>query len=330
MADTLPIIDKLSHARTRCTFTITDTERDTLEHMALEHMAKKSYVKGFRAGHAPLEIIKEQTKPETLMENIVHAFLQEHLPRLLKEQKLTPIVHPRVELTSHTPITLSITIIEKPLVKFRKKDALRIAKKEISVTDTDVTTALDTLKKEHSITEWTDAVVQKQWGIPSLEKLRTSVTEALKHQRKEAAQKQREEAFFEQVQKIVDVDCAPELLEDEERQMLGSLQENLQKQNLSFAEWLKRTGKAEETFRTDTRNEAEHRLRLRFGIDALLQEHQITVPEEEMTKGIEDFLRSLPTQERDRLAPLYAPGGEGRERFRWQRRMEKLLAVFLD
>lgn len=330
MANTHPVIEKLSHARTRCIFTITDSERDTLERKALEHLVKKSHVKGFRAGHAPLEIIKEQTKPETLIESIVHAFLQEHLPKLLGEQKLTPIIHPRVELTSHTPITLSITIVEKPPVTFQKKDTLRITKKETSVTDADVTTALDTLKKEHSITEWTDAVVQKQWGIPSLEKLRTSITEALKHQRREAARKQREQAFFEQVQKIVDVDLAPELLEDEERQILGSLQENLQKQNLSFAEWLKRTGKAEATFRTDMRSEAEHRLRLRFGIDALLQEHNISISEEEMEKELEEFLRSLPKEERTRLAPLYTRGGEGYERFRWQRRMEKLLAVFLD
>ena len=316
--------------RTRCTLIIADTEKGALEQMALEHMAKKSHVKGFRAGHAPVGIIKEQIKPETLTEEIAHAFLQKHIPKLLQEQKLTPIIHPRIELTSHAPITLQITIVEKPSVKFQGKDAIRIAKKEIHITDTEVTKTLDTLQKEHAIAEWSDAVVQKQWGIPSLEKLRTSITSALKHQKEQTEQKRREEAFFEQVQKIIEVDLAPELLEDEERQILGSLQENLRTQNLSFAEWLKRTGKSEETFRTKMRSEAEHRLRLRFGIDALLQEHGISVSEEEVTKEIEEFLWSLPPQERERLSPLYAPGGEGAERFRWQRRMQKLLAIFLE
>ncbi|MBI4129487.1 hypothetical protein HY464_02235 [Candidatus Peregrinibacteria bacterium] len=330
MADVIPVIEKLAHARTRCTFTIAATERDTLERSALERMAKKSQVKGFRTGHAPLEIIKEQTTPEALTEHIIHAFLQEHLPKLLKERNLAPIIHPKIEITSHSPITLSIIIVEKPAVKFRGQDALHIKKKETIVPDKEITKTLDTLKKEHAIAEWTDAVIQKQWGISSLGQLRTSIAEALKRQKEQAEQKRREEAFFTQIQSGVDVECAPELLEDEERQMLGSLQENLRTQNLSFAEWLKRAKKSEETFRTDMRKEAEHRLRLRFGIDALLQEHNIAVSEEEITKGIAEFLRSLPPQERDRLAPLYAPGGEGAERFHWQRRMQKLLAVFLE
>ncbi len=330
MDDLRPIVEKLPHARTRCTFTIDTTKRSALEHGALERMAKKTQVKGFRAGHVPLEIVKAHTKPEALTEEIVHAFLQEHLPKFLKEQKLTPVIHPRVALTSHAPITLSITIVEKPTVTFRKKDALRIAKKDVSITDAEITNALDTIKKEHAIAEWTDAAVRKQWGIPSIEALRASITDALKRQKEQAEQRRREEEFFGQVRSAVDVDLAPELLEEEQRQMLESLNENLHSQNLSFAEWLKRTKKSEETFRTDMRKEAEHRLRLRFGIDALLAEHQIAVSEEELAKDIAEFLRSLPQKERDRLAPLYAPGGEGAERFRWHRRMQKLLAVFLE
>lgn len=330
MDDLRPIVEKLPHARTRCTLTIADAERSVLEQRVLEHMAKTSRVRGFRAGRAPIGIIKEQTKPETLMEEIVHAFLRERLPKLLKEQTLTPIIHPRIELTSHAPITLSIVIIEKPAVKFRGQDTLHIEKKEIIVTDAEITKALDILKKEHAITEWTDAAVQKQWGIPSIEKLRTSIADALKRQKEHAEQKRREEAFFAQVQKSTDVDLASELLESEEQHMLDSLQESLRSQNLSFAEWLKRTGKGEEAFREDMREEAERRLRLRFGIDALLQEHNISISEEEMAKEIGEFLRSLPQSDRDRLTSLYTPGNEDYERFRWQRRTQKLLAIFLE
>lgn len=276
MADANPAIEKLSHARSRCTCTIADAEREVLERCALERMAQTSHVKGFRAGKTPLGIIKEQTKPETLTEEIVHAYLREYLPKFLKEQRLTPIIPPKVELLSHAPLTLRITIIEKPTATFPKKDALRIPKKE------------------------------------------------------ETSRTEREEAFFTQIQATVAIDLAPELLEDEEREMLRSLQAMLQSENISFADWLKRTGRSEEAFRADLRNQAGRRLRIRFGIDALLAEHQITVADEEISKEIEEFLRSLPSPERDRLAPLYAPGGEGRERFRWQRRLQKLLAVFLD
>lgn len=330
MVDPKPVIEKLANARTRCTFTPSSTEHSLLEKQAISILGKNLTLKGFRPGQAPPDVVREHCGKERITEEVIHLFLRQALPSFLASQHLTPIIHPRVELTSHAPIALRITIVEKPPVKFRKKDALHIAKKEISVTDDDVMKTLDTLKKEHAITEWADAVVQEKWGIPSLVKLRTSITDALKRQREQAEQKRREEAFFEQLQKIVEVDLATELLEDEERQMLESLQENLRKQNLAFVEWLKHTGKAEETFRTDLRSQAERRLRLRFGIDALLQEHTISVSEEEMAKELEEFLRSLPPQDRDRLAPLYAKEGESYKRFRWQRRMEKLLAVFLD
>lgn len=305
MDDLHPIVEKLSHARTRCTLTIADAERSVLEQRVLEHMAKTSQVRGFRAGMVPIGIIKERTKPETLTEEIVHAFLQERLPKLLKEQTLTPIIHPRIECTSRTPLTLVITVVEKPSVTLRGKDALRIAKKDIHVTDEDVTGALDALKKEHALAEWTDAAVQKQWGIPSIEQLRTSIADALKRQKEHAEQKRREEAFFAQVQKSTDVDLASELLENEEKHMLESLQESLRSQNLSFAEWLKRAGKGEEAFRKDMREEAERRLRLRFGIDALLQEHQIAVEDTTGKKGDDAAAR-------------------------WHRNLQKLLAVFLD
>lgn len=308
MDDLLPIVEKLPHARTRCTFTIADAERSVLEQRVLENMAKTSQARGFRAGRVPIGIVKEQTKPETLTEEIVHAFLRERLPKLLKEQTLTPIIHPRIECTSRTPITLVVTIVEKPSVTLRGKDALRIAKKDIHVTDEDVTSALDALKKEHALAEWTDAAVQKQWGIPSIEKLRTSIADALKRQKEHAEQERREEAFFAQVQKSTDVDLASELLESEEQHMLDSLQEGLHAQNLSFAEWLKRTGKGEEAFRKDMRAEAERRLRLRFGIDTLLQEHQIAASD------------GGATEERDETA----------EHRRWQSRLQKLLALFLN
>lgn len=330
MAETKPIIEHLTPARTRCTFILSDTERSLLEKQAITLLGKNLTLKGFRPGQAPPDVVREHCGKERITEELVHLFLRQTLPSLLQAQHLTPIIHPRVELTSHAPITLRITIVEKPPIKLRKKETLRIAKKEIAVTEDDVKKTLDTLKKEHAISEWTEAVVQKTWGIPSLEKLRTSITDALKRQREQAEQKRREEAFFEQIQNIVEVDLAPELLEDEEQQMLKSLQENLRKQNLSFTEWLKRTGKAEDAFRTDLRSQAERRLRLRFGIDALLQEHTVSVSEEEMAKEIGEFLRSLPKEERTRLAPLYTRGGEGYERFRWQRRMQKLLAVFLE
>lgn len=276
MVDFSPVIEKLANARTRWTCTIADTERGALEHGTLEHMAKTSHAKGFRAGHVPLAIIREQTKAATLIEEVIHAYLRKNLPQFLQEQHLTPIIPPKVELLSHTPLTLCITIVEKPTAKFKKKDALHIPKEE------------------------------------------------------GGSRKEQEEAFFAQVQTIVEVDLAPELLEDEERQVLRSLQESLRSENLSFADWLKRAGKTAEAFRTDMRSQAERRLRLRFGIDALLHEHQITVADEEITKEIENFLRSLPLADRDRLAPLYAHGGEGRERFRWHRRMQKLLAVFVE
>ncbi|MEK7201551.1 MAG: trigger factor, partial [Patescibacteria group bacterium] len=294
MVDTKTVIEKLSHARTRCTITMSDTERNALEQKTLERMAKKSHVKGFRAGHAPLAIIKEQTKPETLTEETVHAFLQKYIPKLLQEQKLTPIIHPRVTLTSRSPLTLQIIIVEEPPVQLRGKEALHIVKKEILVTDDEVTKALDTLKKEHALAEWTDGVVQKTWGIPSITELQASITSALKRQKEQAEQQRREEAFFEQIPQIVDVDLAPELLESEEGQVRTSLEKDLSTKNLSVAEWLRRTGKTEEVFRQELKVQAQRRLRLRFGVDALLSEHQISIPEEEVTKEIEEFLRSLP------------------------------------
>ncbi len=129
---------KLAQSRVQFTVVIDDAEAGKAEQKALSRLAQHVNVAGFRPGKAPADMVKEKVNAEALLEETVRELLPDAIDSVIREQKLTPVVPPRVEVTSKAPLTITVTIVEKPEVKVKSIDTKALKKTEPKFDEKDV------------------------------------------------------------------------------------------------------------------------------------------------------------------------------------------------
>ena len=175
------------------------------------------------------------------------------------------------------------------------------------------------------VPELTDEFVQKNLQLDSVEAFKTQVREYMVEQEKQSLRKKYEEEALEKIRAATQVQLAPELIDDEFRAMLDDLQQHLQKQNVSFKDWLAQNNKTPENAEKELREQAEKRLTVRLGLAKLVDEKDIQMTDEEMQATIQEFLTPLSDKERAEIEPAYQKGQQAYEQLKWQKRVEKLL-----
>ena len=111
--------------------------------------------------------------------------------------------------------------------------------------------------------------------------------------------------------------------------MFDQLTKQLTKADIEFSDWLKQSKKTPEEFQAELKEEAKKKLILRFGIQKLVDEKEITVSEEELESHITTMLEPLSEEERNQVRPLYEKGMQAWHQLEWQKRVEKLMDELL-
>jgi trigger factor len=171
-------------------------------------------------------------------------------------------------------------------------------------------------------------VKEKQLGDSAAD-LRARITESMRTQEEQMDRQRREQAFFDAIAAATKVDLAAELTEQEERNLFEELSNQLQSQKMSLEQWMQQSKRAPEALQKELREEAVKRVRLRFGIQKLIEEKKIEVTPEERSMLIPAFLATLPEEERVRAAERYREGSQGFEELVWRKRVEKLVESML-
>lgn len=180
-----------------------------------------------------------------------------------------------------------------------------------------------------TLPELTDAFVKERFGLQSAAEMRTEIRTSLTQENEKLERQRREQAFFDALRDAVRVDLAPALVQAEERVLLNDLIEQLSAQKRTLEEWLKESGQDDATFQKELTTRASERLKLRFALEKVLEEKQLDVTDEELTKEVGAIIESVPEERREELAEYYSPTGEGWAQLKWQRRVEKLIASYL-
>jgi trigger factor len=176
----------------------------------------------------------------------------------------------------------------------------------------------------------TDAFVQKELHMESAQAFREHVRKSMIEQEEDIERKRREQELFELLRKATVVSLAPELIAEETRSLIEEFRSQLREQNMKLEDWLTRQKRKPEEVQKDFEERAGHRLTLRFGIQKLIEERNITVAEEEMRAAVEALLAPLAEEQKKEMAAAYTPGKNAYEQFKWQKQVEKLIASFLD
>lgn len=140
---------RLKQSRVQCAVACTAEEVAAAEEKVLRRAAETMRLPGFRPGKAPLASVREKMGEDALMEEIVREVLPDLFETIIKEHRVKPIIPPKVELQSRTPLTLTLVFIEKPDVTVKGADKIRVKKTETTIAEKDVDRMLDYLRSQY-------------------------------------------------------------------------------------------------------------------------------------------------------------------------------------
>ncbi len=153
---------KLKQSRSESTVTFTMEETLAAEGKTLERLSAHVKIDGFRPGKAPADMVRKQIPDETLLEEAVRDLLPSVFQALFTEHKLAPIIPPKVDVQKRTPLTITVTVVEKPEVTVKGADKIKVEKKAPAFDDKDVNRMTDYLRDQYrTFTPVTDRAAAK-------------------------------------------------------------------------------------------------------------------------------------------------------------------------
>ena len=178
--------------------------------------------------------------------------------------------------------------------------------------------------------ELDDKFAKEHMGAESADDLKKKIKESMEAEENRIDRQRRETELFEKIREPTKVELAPELIEEEARDLFESFAQQLKQQNLDFSEWMEKAGKKPEELKAEFDNQAKERLTLRMGIQNIVDAKEIDLSDKEVEEAIANFIAPLPPEEVEKVKPMYEKGRQGWEQIKWQKKVEKLIEMMLD
>ena len=424
MSDT-PTIKRLKGGRVECTVLFSETDIAPAEEKALHELSRDIEIEGFRKGNAPMEMVRNKINADKLFEQTIHNLLPSTFEKLVESENIKPIIHPRVEVVSKNPLSITIIFLEKPEVKLKGIDKIKIEKKEPKVEEKEMQKMIDYILSKHKkntpvdrpaktgdlitmdfwgedkdgkeidgirtqghqveigskvlipgfedalvglskeetkaftltfpekyhaeqlqnqpvtfhvtvknieevyLPELTDEFAQKELQSKDSADFKKHIEDSMLQQEIAMEHQRRERILMDEIAKCTAVDLADELVDEETKQMFGEFSQQLQQQGLTLEAWLAQSGKKPEEVMQGMKEQSITRLKLRLGMQKLIEEKQMDISDEEMNMVIEDFLAQASPEQRKEVESAYQKGAQAYEQLKWQKNVEKVLSEML-
>ncbi len=110
---------------------------------------KETKIDGFRKGAAPKDVYLKHFGIESLYMDAVDASISVAYKKVLDENKLVPVVEPKVDVTgiSDSNVIFKFTIITKPEVTLGEYKNLKVKKEKVTVSDEEINHEIDHLRE---------------------------------------------------------------------------------------------------------------------------------------------------------------------------------------
>jgi len=219
------------------------------DHVVAE-IVQKTELSGFRKGKAPKKLVEEKLDRGETYEEVLKHVIPEAYSKAVTEQKLHPIVTPKIELKEAT----------------EKKDwvirALTAEKPEIALGD--YKKALSNLKASKA---------KKIW-VPG--------QEPAKGEEKEEETKPTLEELLATLFQTVKVSIATILIDHEVNRLLSELIDQTKKLGLTVEQYLSSTGKTAESVRKEYEEQAKRTLTLEFALEKIADTEGIIISDDDI------------------------------------------------
>lgn len=118
----------------------------------LKEVGRRTRLKGFRPGKAPIKVLEKQFGPQ-VREEVLGELVQSTYSEALVQQRLSPAGHPRIEGARHqpgVPLEFTATFEVMPEVDLGPLDKLVFEREVVAITDADVDKLIEKLRLQRS------------------------------------------------------------------------------------------------------------------------------------------------------------------------------------
>jgi trigger factor len=143
------LVEPLPGSRVGMTIEIPTSQVDAAYERALEKVARKIRIQGFRPGRAPRAIVEQRANPLALREEAADMVLPELVARALEDNAIDPIDRPQVsilELERGRPGRFDVKVSVLPAVKLPELSSLVVERPQTVVDEAMVNRELDRLR----------------------------------------------------------------------------------------------------------------------------------------------------------------------------------------
>ena len=258
----------------RFEFSITWDKVKPVYEKVLASVAKNLKHDGFRPGKVPTSVAAEMVEPQYLAQEVLRELAPAIMEEELKKRELKVFVEPELVIKEVKPDQdwqLAAYLPQKPAFKLPDyQKILSTEKKQLQEKIKEEQTAAhaQALKAGEPFTPMTEDEIKAQATDRALFKLLSEIKPKI----------------------------SPIMVRRSARRELERMQEQLQKANLTFEEYLKRTGMTAAAIEQQLMYSSLQNLQLEFILDALMEAEKITASDEEILTKIKEALPDLKTE----------------------------------
>jgi trigger factor len=135
-------------------------EIDAATEVAYRTLSKKYRIPGFRKGKAPRDLLEQYIGAESLLEEAVNEMAPDACDRAIKEQEITPIGPPQLEVKTIDPLVFSVVVPVPPTIDPGDYKSVRVPVPESNFKPEDVDRVIDDLRNQYSTFEPDDKAIE--------------------------------------------------------------------------------------------------------------------------------------------------------------------------
>ena len=283
-------IKKLPKSEIAIDVTVPKETFEAYREKALARISEHVEVQGFRKGKAPTHMVEKQVVPMALLEEMADMAINEHFPKVLKDEKIDAVGRPAITITKiakgdDLEFTATVAVLPEVKLPDYKKLAAKENKEgvEVAVSDEELHAAIKELKKarahdaihkageahDHEAFEkqefthdLTDEDVKAFGPFGTVADFHDKFRENIASEKKSREIEKRRIATLEAIGDATTVEIPDVLVESELENLMNRLQADIAQAGISFEDYLKHIKKTESDIRTDMRPDAEKRAKM--------------------------------------------------------------------
>lgn len=306
-------IETLPNSRVKIVGEITVENFEQARKIALEHIKITAEIPGFRVGKAPDAIVVKHVGGMKILERAAESAINDVYADILSEHDIRAIGMPTVSITKIAPGNpLGFTIETAVMPEISLKNYKSLAKEALvkipdvvtDIQEKEIDAVIEDLRKRlgdndgKELPEVNMDFIKKFGNFKDVQAFREKTKEGLIEHKKVENKEKRRGAIAEALITEAKFEVPELIVTSELDTMMNQFKSDIEKNGLTFNNYLASIKKKEDDIRKEWRESAERRARLELILKHIAREEKISPAEEEVKKEVDNIISIHKTADR--------------------------------